>query len=95
LLLSWPFLSRFGPKESTREAVLVVGDAATALALQTDGKVVVAGLSDQNSALVRYNPPDSLDLSFGQGGLKTLESGLVLRSSETALTPAPHSELAG
>lgn len=51
-----------------REAVLVIGDAATALALQADGKIVVAGLSDDNVALARYNPEGSLDPSFGDGG---------------------------
>lgn len=51
-----------------REAVLVVGDVATALAVQADGKIVVAGLSDNGAALVRYTPEGGLDPSFGDGG---------------------------
>src|SRR5207249_3267166 len=47
-------------------------DEASALALQSDGKIVVAGFSDaggrQDFALARYNPNGSLDPSFGSGG---------------------------
>src|SRR5438876_1187397 len=47
-------------------------DEASALALQADGKIVVAGFSDaggrQDFALARYNPDGGLDLSFGSGG---------------------------
>src|SRR5207249_1300852 len=47
-------------------------DEASALALQSDGKIVVAGFSDaggrQDFALARYNPDGGLDLSFGSGG---------------------------
>src|SRR5205823_3136702 len=46
--------------------------AATALALQSDGKIVVAGDSRANGsrdfALARYNPDGSLDSGFGNGG---------------------------
>src|SRR5262249_28123526 len=50
------------------------GDAATAVAIQADGKIVVAGLttqpggSDIDFALVRYNADGSLDTGFGNGG---------------------------
>jgi uncharacterized delta-60 repeat protein len=47
-------------------------DAAYAAAIQTDGKIVVAGLSDLGGglfALVRYNSDGSLDTSFGSGGI--------------------------
>jgi len=48
------------------------GDEATALALQPDGKIVVAGSSNGDFALVRYNPNGSLDTSFsGDGKLTT------------------------
>jgi uncharacterized delta-60 repeat protein len=48
-------------------------DEAFAVALQTDGKIVVAGSSFSNGgtydfALVRYNFDGSLDQSFGTGG---------------------------
>ena len=51
-------------------------DWAYALALQPDGKIVVAGVSDvsgsKDFALVRYNPDGTLDQTFGHGGLVTL-----------------------
>ena len=43
-------------------------DRAFAMALQPDGKLVVAGDSDANFALARYNSNGSLDASFGAGG---------------------------
>lgn len=44
------------------------GSAIHALALQSDGKIVVAGGADSGFALARYNPDGSLDMSFGTGG---------------------------
>jgi uncharacterized delta-60 repeat protein len=48
------------------------GDAARAVVLQSDGKIVVAGESASDSAstfaLVRYQPDGTLDPTFGQGG---------------------------
>ncbi|HMC80811.1 MAG TPA: hypothetical protein VKO35_09715 [Acidimicrobiia bacterium] len=50
-------------------------DWAYALALQPDGKIVVAGVSDvsgsKDFALARYNPDGTLDTTFGKGGLVT------------------------
>jgi uncharacterized delta-60 repeat protein len=47
-------------------------DFARAVAIQSDGKIVVAGTSDNGSAndfvLARYNTNGSLDTSFGIGG---------------------------
>jgi uncharacterized delta-60 repeat protein len=43
-------------------------DRAFALALGPDGKIVVAGDSDANFAVARYNPDGSLDAAFGAGG---------------------------
>jgi uncharacterized delta-60 repeat protein len=49
--------------------------AASALALQPDGKLVAAGLSDNAEdsgfALARYNSDGSLDSNFGTGGKVT------------------------
>ncbi len=39
-----------------------------AVALQPDGKIVVAGESNSRVALARYNPDGSLDATFGGGG---------------------------
>jgi len=51
-------------------------DWAYALALQPDGKIVVAGVSDvsgsKDFALARYNPDGTLDRAFGDRGLVTL-----------------------
>src|SRR5206468_2538830 len=55
-------------------------DEATALALQSDGKIVVAGFSDVvgfGFALARYNTNGSLDLDFGSGG-QVLTGGVAL-----------------
>jgi uncharacterized delta-60 repeat protein len=50
-------------------------DWAYALALQPDGKIVVAGVSDvsgsKDFALARFSPNGVLDRSFGDGGLVT------------------------
>jgi uncharacterized delta-60 repeat protein len=43
-------------------------EAASSIAIQPDGKIVVAGGSFGSFALVRYNTDGSLDTSFGTGG---------------------------
>lgn len=67
---------------------VTTGDSnvATALALQPDGKIVVAGgarisARETNFALIRYNSDGSLDSSFGEGGKVTTRIGAgVMRS---------------
>ena len=56
------------------------GDRANAVAVQDDGKIVVAGYSyqassDSDFALVRYNADGSLDAGFGTGGRVTTGFG--------------------
>jgi len=56
------------------------GSGASAVALQPDGRLVVAGDADipgvgLNFALARYNPDGSLDLGFGNGGKVTTDFG--------------------
>jgi uncharacterized delta-60 repeat protein len=46
-----------------------------AVALQPDGKIVVAGESDNNFALVRYTVSGTLDSNFGSGGVITTDFG--------------------
>ena len=46
---------------------------AFALILQTDGKLVAAGESNNNFALVRYFPHGGLDLNFGNNGIVTTD----------------------
>ena len=56
-------------------------DQADAVAIQVDQKILAAGTSDNNFALVRYNTDGSLDGSFGTGGIVTTTFGVA--SSET------------
>jgi uncharacterized delta-60 repeat protein len=46
---------------------------ARGLALQPDGKIVVAGTAGGDFALVRYNSDGSLDVNFGTGGRVTTD----------------------
>jgi uncharacterized delta-60 repeat protein len=54
-------------------------DVATSMALQPDGKIVVAGYTfigssaQSHTLLVRYNPDGSLDGTFGSGGIRYTE----------------------
>ena len=48
-------------------------DAAYAMAIQSDGRIVVAGTSNNDFALARYNADGSLDTSFGTGGKVTTD----------------------
>lgn len=54
-------------------------DAATSIAFQTDGKIVVAGYSfvgrSWDFSVARYHPGGSLDLSFGINGRATTDLG--------------------
>jgi uncharacterized delta-60 repeat protein len=50
-------------------------DEAHSLAIQPDGKIVVAGASDGKFAVARYNADGSLDSGFGSGGKVTTDLG--------------------
>lgn len=50
---------------------LGTGSSANAVAIQPDGKLVLAGSNLGRFALVRYNSDGSLDISFGAGGIVT------------------------
>ncbi|MCA1697418.1 MAG: hypothetical protein LC790_00325, partial [Actinobacteria bacterium] len=43
-------------------------DSGDGVAIQADGKLVVAGYSDGDFALARYHPDGSLDASFSADG---------------------------
>ena len=64
---------------------------ASSVAIQSDGKIVAAGYSDNGSnddfALVRYNTDGSLDASFDGDGKVTTAIGSAL----TRLSPLPSS----
>lgn len=85
-------------------------DQAWAVAVQADGKIVVAGRADVDGgsriALVRYNPDGSLDSSFGTGGKVLTVIGDIADASAVAVqadgkvvvaggtTTGDHSEIA-
>ena len=48
--------------------VSTVDNEANAMAIQKDGKIVVAGYSNTDFAVVRYNTDGTLDSAFGTGG---------------------------
>lgn len=50
-------------------------DAAYALAVQADGRIVAAGTSGGDVALARYNTNGTLDTAFGTSGLKKTSVG--------------------
>lgn len=67
-------------------------DQATAVAIQPDGKIVVAGTTyngkDDDFAVVRYTSTGSLDTTFGSGGIVTLGIGASTdRATALALQP--------
>jgi uncharacterized delta-60 repeat protein len=57
-------------------------DRAQGVAIQSNGRIVAAGLSNQagtfDFALARYNPDGTLDASFGSGGKVTTDFGSTL-----------------
>jgi uncharacterized delta-60 repeat protein len=66
-------------------------DQALALAIQTDGKIVIAGYAVNSSAdiiLIRFNSNGSLDGGFGSGGKVTTDLGV----SEVATSMAIQSD---
>jgi uncharacterized delta-60 repeat protein len=84
----------FGTAGKLTTAFSADSDTAYALLLQSDGKIVVGGDSNQGSsgtgvdyALARYNPDGSLDTTFGTGGkLTTALAAFSARDSIYALT---------
>ncbi|MCP4285532.1 MAG: hypothetical protein GY792_13925, partial [Gammaproteobacteria bacterium] len=49
------------------------GDVASAVTIQSDGKILVAGKDGTDLALARYNTDGTLDSTFGSGGLFTID----------------------
>ena len=75
---------------------LNVSDVAWGLALQSDGKLVVAGrtgglFQTDAVALVRYNPDGSLDAGFGIGGIELTD--LPGRGGVNAIAILPSGEI--
>jgi uncharacterized delta-60 repeat protein len=70
-------------------------DQANAVALQADGKIVVAGQSGSQFALVRYHPDGILDTSLDGDGKVTTSIGSVASSNAMAIQSDGRIILAG
>jgi len=83
----------FGNGGKVTTPIGATSDLITALAVQTDGKIIAAGISfnglDFDFAVVRYNADGSLDTSFGSGGKVTTAVGSNTTDSaaDVALQP--------
>jgi uncharacterized delta-60 repeat protein len=63
-------------------------ELASGVAIQTDGKIIVAGTADGDFAVARYETDGELDLTFGIGGtVRTNLSGRPGFASAVALQP--------
>jgi uncharacterized delta-60 repeat protein len=58
----------FGVGGKVTTDATATSDSGYSLALQTDGKILMAGAGNNNFALVRYNSNGSLDTGFGTSG---------------------------
>ncbi len=60
---------------------------AEAVALQPDGKILIAGSANGDFALARHNADGTLDTSFGSGGSVTTNLGSIDEGFDVALQP--------
>jgi uncharacterized delta-60 repeat protein len=71
------------------------GDVANAIALQPDGKILVAGTDGDGFAVARLTSSGALDPTFGFGGKATVNFGGVDEARAIALQPDGKVVLAG
>ena len=64
-----------GTFDRIQNLITVGHDSAQAILLQPDGKILVAGSSENDFALARYHSDGSLDTGFGTGGHVTTDLG--------------------
>ena len=62
-----------------------INDTANSAALQNDGKLLVAGTSNGNFAVVRYSSSGVLDQSFGNAPVDITPPTIAITSNKTAL----------
>ncbi len=78
----------FGSASLVETAFAVRGDRARSVALQADGKIVVAGQSDDVLfALARYNADGTLDSSFRSSGKLTIQFGIQAGAENVVIQP--------
>ena len=86
-----------GGKAFTKNATNF-GQAVNAVALQTDGKIIVAGSLNNSFGFVRYNTNGSLDSTFGSGGIVSINPqdsavdvlfGIAIQSNGKILAAGP------
>jgi uncharacterized delta-60 repeat protein len=84
----------------TNGIVTTSGTSAASAALQSDGKIVVAGSSSNGPTTLRYNINGTLDPTFGTGGQVTLNNNnsgaafaVAIESDGKILVAAPSSQL--
>lgn len=63
------------PSFGTSGVVMAAPTLATAIGVQPDGRIVVAGTADLRLAVMRFAPDGRVDPSFGSNGLMTTGSG--------------------
>jgi uncharacterized delta-60 repeat protein/uncharacterized repeat protein (TIGR02059 family) len=68
-------------------------DAANAVAIQNDGKIVVAGTSANDFAVVRYTSDGALDSTFGTAGKKTTDIGSSTNDVITCMVIQPDGKI--
>jgi uncharacterized delta-60 repeat protein len=68
-------------------------DEATAVAIQQDAKIVAAGVSDSDFALVRYNADGSLDRDFGSSGKVLTDIGTSSNDAALAVAIQPDARI--
>jgi uncharacterized delta-60 repeat protein len=71
------------------------GAIADAVALQSDGKIVVAGISGDSFAIARLLPDGGLDSSFAGDGMSTVDVGSAGTAYGVALQPDGKIVIAG
>lgn len=58
-------------------------DFCTAAGLQSDGKIVLSGKSNNNIGLLRYHANGTLDMSFGDSGMVSTDLGTISDNAES------------
>ncbi len=82
--------------KNTVDADFGGSDAANAIALQANGKIVLGGDDDHDIALVRFQPGGLPDETFGPGGKRTVNfAGVDAEATAMALQPDGKIVLAG